>query len=404
MSVPDGILLLAWTLATGVWWILIPARALWNGRRLVALSALPYEKPERWPSVSVLVPARNEEQTLADAVRRLCEVDYPKLEIILVDDRSTDRTGEIVQRLARQDARIRALRIENLPAGWLGKVHALHRGVEISRGEWLLFTDADVHLSPGVLKQAVAYCLRRKKGFLALLPRFRDTTHLVGATQTAFATLLLSLLDTERNSDPDSPVAIGIGAFNLARRSHVESGEGLAWLRMEVADDLGLARMMKQRGAAIDLLSGRDSIEVDWYPTLVSMFDGVMQRLILGARYYLSLYLLQCLFVGFCVVAPAGLAFTLATYTSLAWLGLAVYGIPSLMLKLGMQNLAIQRALLWSLPIGFFLLAWGMLRSVVTCIRCGGIHWRNRVYPLRELRASQRVKMNPFTGRIADWR
>jgi cellulose synthase/poly-beta-1,6-N-acetylglucosamine synthase-like glycosyltransferase len=79
-------LLLAWTLATGVWWILIPARALWNGRRLGALSALPGEKPERWPSVSILVPARNEEQTLAESVLRLCEVDYPELEIILVDD------------------------------------------------------------------------------------------------------------------------------------------------------------------------------------------------------------------------------------------------------------------------------------------------------------------------------
>jgi len=402
--VPDGILLLAFALATTIWWILIPARALWNGRRLGVLSALPGEAPERWPSVSVLVPARNEEQTLPEAVRCLCEIDYPELEIILVDDRSTDRTGEIVQRLARQDARIRALQIEDLPAGWLGKVHALHRGVEISRGQWLLFTDADVHLSPEILKQAIAHCLRRKKDFLALLPRFRDTRHLVGATQTAFATLLLSLLDTERNADPDSPVAIGIGAFNLARRSHVESGEGLAWLRMEVADDLGLARMVKQRGAAIDLLSGRDSIEVDWYPTLASMFDGVMQRLIMGARYHLSLYLLQCLFVGFCVVAPTGLAFALAAYTPLAWLGLAVYGMPSLMLGLGVRKLAMQRALLWSLPVGFFLLAWGMLRSVVTCIRHGGIHWRGRVYPLRELRASQRVKMNPFTCRIADWR
>jgi len=398
----DIVVILACLLAAGGWWLLIPLRAVLNSRKLGALSAMPYEEPGRWPAVSVLVPARNEEHALAPAVQSLLEVDYPELEVILINDRSTDRTGEIIDRLARQDERIRALHIEALPPGWLGKVHALQRGFEVSRGEWLLFTDADIHFSTDVLKRGIAYCLRRQRGFLALLPRFRNTTTIIGATQAAFGTMLLSLLDFARIADPGSPMAMGIGAFNLAKRSYLETGEGLEWLRMEVADDAGLAVMMKSSGARIELLSGQDMIEVDWYPTLSAMLDGVMQRFIMGANYRLSLYLLQCAGILFCLLAPLGLAFALATYTPLAWLGLGFYVVPAVLLGVGLRNFVLPRGLLWALPIGYLLIAYGMSRSIATCVLRGGIYWRGSVYPLRELRASQRVKINALSGRMSN--
>ena len=287
------ILIAAFLLALAVWWVLIPARAVLHDRRLGVLAHISCNEPDRWPLVSVLVPARNEEDNISAAVRSLLEIDYPELEVILINDRSSDRTGEIIDRLAAEDARIRPLHIETLPDGWLGKVHALHRGIEISRGDWLLFTDADIHFAPPVLKKAVAYSLQYQRGFVALIPSFRETSLLVGATQAAFGAMLLSLLDFSRISDPGSPTAMGIGAFNLAQRSCLDSREGLEWLRMEVADDAGLALMMKRRGARIDVLSGQALIEVDWYPTLPAMLDGVMQRFIVGANYRLGLYLVQ---------------------------------------------------------------------------------------------------------------
>ena len=375
----DIVVILICLLAAAGWWILIPLRAVLNSRKLGALSDMSYVEPCRWPSVSVLVPARNEEHTLAAAVQSLLEVEYPELEVILINDRSTDRSGEIIDRLARQDARIRALHIEDLPPGWLGKVHALQRGFEVSRGEWLLFTDADIHFSPDVLKRGIAHCLRRQLGFIALLPRFRETTAIIGATQAAFGTMLLSLLDFARIADPDSPMAMGIGAFNLAQRSYLDTHEGLEWLRMEVADDAGLALMMKNSGARIELLSGQNMLEVDWYPTLSAMLNGVMQRLIMGSNYRLSLFLLQCAAMLFCLLAPVGVGYALSAYTPAAWLGLGFYVAPSLLLGFGMPGFVPPRGLLWALPIGYFLIAFGMLRSILTCVRHGGIYWRGNI-------------------------
>lgn len=390
------ILILACALAIAAWWILMPLRAVLHDRKLGALSAMSCAEPERWPRVSVLVPARNEEDALAGAVQSLLEVDYPRLEIIIVDDRSSDRTGEIADRLARQDARIRALHIETLPEGWMGKVHAMHRGIELSRGEWLLFTDADIHFSPSVLKRAVSYCLERKRGFLTLFPGFTDTGLLVGATQSAFGVIFLSIMDFARISSADSPNAMGIGAFNLAQRSYLDAEAGLEWLRMEVADDAGLALMMKRRGARIDVLTGQDLIEVDWYPTLTGILDGVIQRFVMGAHYSLGLYLLQCLAVAFCVVAPIAAVLVLASATPLAWLCLGAYLLPSLMLAAGVRNFALPLAPLAALPLGFAVIAYGMLRSVITYVLRGGLYWRGTVYPLSELRASQRVRMSNF--------
>jgi len=196
------------SLALAAWWILMPLRVVLHDRTLGVLAVQPYTEVAEWPLVSGLVPAKDEEHTLAEAVQSLLEVDYPALEIILVNDRSTDRTGEVVEHLAGQDARIRSLYIDTLPDGWLGKVHALHQGIQISRGDWLLCTDADIHFSAQVVKRAVAHCLQQERDFLALFPGFVNTGLIAGATQTVFGVILLSMLDFARVSDPDSPVAM----------------------------------------------------------------------------------------------------------------------------------------------------------------------------------------------------
>jgi hypothetical protein len=389
-------LLIALGLATLAWWAVMPLRAGLNDRKLGSLAATRGEEPGKWPRVSVLVPAKNEQDTLFDAMQGLLRVDYPNLEIVIIDDRSTDRTGEIAERLAAADPRVRTLHIDKLPHGWLGKVHALHRGIGACDGEWLLFTDADVHFSPRILKLAIAHCLRQRKDFLALFPDFVNPGLLLGSAQAAFGVILLSMLDFARIADPDSRAAMGIGAFNLARRSFIDTREGLDWLRMEVADDAGLGLMMKRRGAAIDILSGSGLLRVDWYPTLSAMMDGVMQRVIMGANYYLVIYLLHCLLVCFCLLAPLGLAVALLPLSPFAWLCLGAYLMPPLLLRTGSGNFDIPRASRWAISLGYAIIAFGMLRTLISCIRRGGIYWRGNIYPLKELRDLQRVKMTAF--------
>ena len=391
----DGWLTLLLALAAVAWWLVLPLRAALNHRRLPLLAEFDYDESVDWPPVSVLVPARNEASTLEAAMQSLLRVDYPNLEIVIVDDRSSDATGKIIEQLGQHDSRIRSLRIDTLADGWLGKVYALHRGLEICSGEWLLFTDADVHFSPQILKRAITCCEQQHKDFLTLLPEFFNTRPLLAAAQAAFAMILLSALDRDKITAARSRAAMGIGAFNLARKSFLDKREGLEWLRMEVADDAGLGLMMKRRGAAIDIRSGRELLKVDWYPSLRAMMDGVMQRVILGANYRLPLYLLHCALVCLCLAAPLGLALTLPQ-SPLAWLAVAAYLLPMIILRTISGHFELPPAAAWGLPLGLLIIGFGMFRSLWCYLRDGGIHWRGNVYTLKDLRRGQRVRMSAF--------
>ncbi|MEK7768052.1 MAG: glycosyltransferase family A protein, partial [bacterium] len=150
---------------TAMGWACLAACGWWAGMALVirrhvaGLRSLGDEaapEPAAWPRLSVLVPACNEADTLEPALETLLRSDYPDLEVILVDDRSTDGTGAVVDRLAARDARIVPVHVAALPPGWLGKVHAMHVALPHATGEWLLFSDADVHAAPDTIRRAVA--------------------------------------------------------------------------------------------------------------------------------------------------------------------------------------------------------------------------------------------------------
>jgi len=126
--------------------------------------------PPRWPKLSIIIPARNEAASIEAAVTSRLAQDYPDFEVCVIDDRSTDGTGAIVDRLAEGDPRVRAVHITELPEGWLGKVHALHRGVSIATGEWLLLSDADVHFAPATLRRAIAHAEARGFDFVGVFP------------------------------------------------------------------------------------------------------------------------------------------------------------------------------------------------------------------------------------------
>ena len=204
------------------------------------LSDVRADRPTPWPRVSQIVPACNEADTIEAAVRSRLTEGYPDTEVILIDDRSDDGTGEIIDRLAASDDRVRAMHIRELPDGWLGKVHALHRGTEAARGEWLLLSDADVHLMPTALRRAVNLAEQRGLDHLAVLPELWPTTFLVDALMATFVRVFCIATRMWAIEDPRSRAALGIGAFNLVRRTAFERTGGFEWLRLEVVDDLGV--------------------------------------------------------------------------------------------------------------------------------------------------------------------
>src|SRR5258708_6682500 len=176
----NGALTVGATIAA-CYWLFAAVRMLRAMRTVPMLGELKSVEPAHWPKVSLIVPARNEADSIERAVRSRLGDDYPDLETVLVDDRSSDGTGAIVDRLAAADARVVPVHLTQLPSGWLGKVHALHQGVARAHGEWLLFSDADVEFQPGTLRRVIAYCEERGIDHLAALPLFRCNGLLVDA-------------------------------------------------------------------------------------------------------------------------------------------------------------------------------------------------------------------------------
>ena len=186
-------------------------------RRLPALEALPAPSDSLPGSIarcSVIVAARDEDARLEATVRHLLAQRDVVLEVIVVDDRSTDATADIMRRLASGDTRVRATRVDHLPDGWLGKSHACHVGASVATGDWLLFTDADCWLKPDVIARALRVAARDAADHVTLTPGF------AAETISAHAWIGVSGKPGELDMgvNRDRPRAyLGIGAFNLVR-------------------------------------------------------------------------------------------------------------------------------------------------------------------------------------------
>lgn len=351
----------------------------------------------RCPRVSVVVPACNEEAGLGRAVRALLAQDLPELRVVLIDDRSTDGTPGLVDVLAA-DARVLGLHVEELPSGWLGKVHALHLAVEhlsadVRDDDLWLFTDADVVLAPDALRRAVTLVEAERFDLLAVLPRFTSR----GGGWLGVAGMLGAILSAtagpavEDRQRPDGPF-VGVGAFNLVRARTFLATPGFAWLRLEVVDDLGLGLMVRRAGGRLGLRLGADCVEVEWYPSLAAMMRGLEKNLFLGTvggSVPLALVLVGWLTL---VAAGAPLAAVLAGSGAPAamgacaavWLGWVL--VAGRRLRLPTWAVALQ-------PLAQVVVLVMIVRSTLVVLRDGGVTWRGTFYPLGELRAGKRFRV-----------
>ena len=281
-----GWTLAIWAVLSCLTWSLIYLRASHTIRSIPLLKQLQPQQPPNWPSLSVVIPACNEGNTLEQALTTLLEQDYPDLEIVLVNDRSTDNTGTVVDQMAAKDERILPVHIAHLPPGWLGKVHAIHVATQKVRGDWILFTDADVHFQPGVLRKTVAFCLEQQIAHLTVAPEVYSQSFWLDVTLAAFGLTFFTSLKAAEIGKPGSDSFAGIGAFNLVRKSVFDQTEGFPWLRMEVADDLGLGLMLHRAGALSRFVLGTDEIGWTWYCSLAAMVRGLENNLFGLAAHY----------------------------------------------------------------------------------------------------------------------
>jgi glycosyltransferase involved in cell wall biosynthesis len=353
-----------------------------------------------WPLLSVIIPACNEADHLEAALMSVLEQDYPNLEIVIINDRSTDETGEVIDRLAATDRRVKAVHIKELPEGWLGKVHALHQGVSHANGEWYLFSDADVYFQPGALRRAVGYAIHQKLGHVTCLPELTTfSAFWLDVTIRSFFLLFCvagRLAEVNRNK---SKWPIGVGAFNLVEAETFKHTPGFEWLRMEPGDDIGLGLMLKKAGARTRLLNADGEIRVPWYESLWAMIRGLEKNSFgPGANYS---YLRQVVMVLslWCLILAPPLSLLLGFYannTILLGASAAAFLAASLT-ALAMPRKTPRDILAYLfMPIGALFVSLIMLRSAWKCFRNGGIDWRGTHYPVEQLRRGQRVKFSPL--------
>ena len=335
------------------------------------------------PRVSIVVAARNEALHIRSAVASLLAQTYHDVELIVVEDRSTDRTGAILDEMAAKTARIQVVHLTELPAGWLGKNHALNAGAARATGEILLFVDGDIILERSAVARAVA-ALELGADHIAVGPHMDLPSRMLQAVAIYFLTWGVVALRMWKVSDPRSSAYIGVGAFNMVRANWYRDVGGHTRIAMRPDDDLMLGKLLKQSGARQRALFGPEVVEVEWYRNLAEATRGFRKNAFAALQYSLTLYVLS---VGASVaVSIWPFAAVLLTSGAERWL----YGLAVAALLTGFAKTAVeQRMPVWLTPLYPLaaLIQLGMVTNAVTrTIVAGGIEWRGTFYPLDQLK------------------
>lgn len=379
------------TVGCAIWFV--AALLNWRMTRLIRpLDEFKSPEPKRWPKVSIIVAACNEADTLEQALRSILDVDYPNLELVIVDDRSTDGTGQVADGLARDDPRIKVVHVTKLPEGWLGKTYALDCGIKAAGGEWFLFTDADVHFSKDVVRKAIALCEDKELDQMGMMPAPWSRDFLTNLAVSAFARLYGLTANYWALDSPSIETHTGVGAFNLVRRSAYERTKGFEWLKLDLGDDVALGLMIARAGGRTYFADGTDEVKVEWYSGLRDLAQG-LERV---AYTVVGDFTLRKTVIMFLVLLGIELSPWLAVFSFgipwLQWLG-AITVAVGFGHAIGM-NMWLKGPIVTALlhPIGSLMFLWVILRGGYVGWRRGGVIWRGTFYPARVLKEGKRVR------------
>ena len=336
------------------------------------------------PSVSILVSARDEAVKLPGALVTLLALDYPNYEIVAVDDRSQDATTTILESAARENPRLKYVRVNALPEGWLGKPHGLQQAYENSIGEWLVFTDADVFFAPDLLRRSLALALKNGWDHLTLLGRVEMYGFFEKIAMTFFGFFFVMGSKPWRAQDAKASSYIGVGAFQLVRRSSYEAMGMHRRLRMEVVDDMKLGKLMKASGARSGVAKAGTAVSVHWHDGVRNIVRGTTKNFFATTDFRLSLAVGRMIELLMMFAFPVAALFFVRGW-ALAFGGIAV-ALPAMIEASAAYELGESPLLGLSYPIGALIFVWMLLRSTIVTLRQGGIVWRDTFYPLDQLR------------------
>jgi len=353
-----------------------------NAHFLVKAEPVTGSLPES-PFVSICVPARNEERDLEACLASLLEQGYPHFEVIVVDDNSTDRTPVIIDSLKERYSHLIAIRGAPLPPDWYGKPFALHQAVQKSRGEILLFTDADPIFRPHAITSAVYLMQERRMDLLTLLPKAEFGSFWERAVQPLIFAFIAAFTRFGKVNDPNSPAAMGIGSFLMMRRQVYDRVGGHEALKQTILEDIGMGRLVKQSGARIMIADGRKIYSIRMYHSLEEIWVGWRKNIFLAMNKSVlkTVYYILCVW-GFVITPWLVAGYHVGMQTSLwgqvpALAGLALVLISKATLC---HELHLPKRNLLLFPLGALVMAAIMINSMVHVLFRGHSEWRGRTY------------------------
>lgn len=401
---------------TYLWWIAGIILALaWFSRIVEAALGMPsvadVSRPE-WnrnpvspagnPRVSIIVPARNEEAEIDNCLRSLLGLDYDNYEVFAVNDRSTDQTGAIMERVSQtleekgrpnshpsNSAKSRAVELRvihhtELPPGWLGKTHAMWAAANQATGEWLLFTDADVIFKPDSLRRALAYAEAEPADHVVLFPRMimkRPGEYMMIAF---FQTMFMFGHRPWKVADPSTDDHMGVGAFNLVRRKVYEAVGTYEALRMEVLDDMKLGKVVKNAGFAQRNVFGGDLISIRWGRGAFGIVNNLTKNFFAVLSFQSWRTLISAFGLVFINLGPF-----LGLWLAHGWVRLpfAIALVSLFFIYVGMSRRSSVPTYYFFLhPVSSTMFTYTLLKSMFVTLWNDGIVWRGTKYPLEELR------------------
>jgi hypothetical protein len=378
-SVGTGVVILA-----ALFWLGAACMLALGLRRLRSLADPVLLPDDALPSLTLVAAAKDEADRIEVAVRSFLAQDYPGLRIIIVDDRSVDGTGAILDRMALGTPRLQVIHIESLPAGWIGKCHALALASAGARTDWLLFTDGDIEFAPDAVRRAVSLSLQEKLDHLAVAPDMIVDSLGEAVFIGYFLAMFYLSQQPWRAPDPRSRSSIGIGAFNLVQRAAYERSGGHERIRYELVDDLGLGRILKQSGAKQMLALHGGAVRARWQVGVWGLIRGVEKNAFAALRYRVWIALPAVASQIVCSLSPVVGLFlpdpAARVAAAASWIGA---GIVYAVMSRGARVHAWQALLM---PVGGILFSFAILRSIVFAVARGGLVWRGTFYPLKELR------------------
>lgn len=341
------------------------------------------------PSLSIMFTALNEEANIEKGLTSLLTLDYPNYEVIVINDRSTDKTPDILARLQKTYPHLHVYHVTELPENWFGKNHGLHVASQYAKGDWLLFTDSDVSMKRDALLKTMSYALENNLDHLTIHEYHSRNDFLHKILLLGYYISYSVVVKPWRIRHSWSKKSLGRAVFNLVKKSSYDRCGGHTPISLECLDDLKLGELLKKNGCKQDVVNAQEYVEFQWYNSAKEMITGLEKNGFAYHRYQMFSTLLNMLFAFLFFIWPF---VAVASLSGLAKdLNIINIGLTLFVCSFIASQYKLKRYFALFYPVGVGIMVYTVWRSMLATYKNKGVIWRGTYYSLAKLRNSKTI-------------